>query len=122
VGVRGYGQSRDVIAAVAEDPLALGFAALNRSEPRVRALAISPRPGRTAVAATPATLQAGRYPLDRWLWLYVRQDGQGRLEPLARAYLAFALSVAGQRIVGSGTLGYLPLGSAELRRERAKLG
>ena len=114
-------QSEEVVRAVAEDPLALGFAALNRGEGRARPLALSPRAGVPAVAPTAAAVRAGRYPLDRHLLIYARQGVGGRLEPLAREYLALALSCEGQAIIASGSLGYLPLNARELKAERARL-
>lgn len=120
-GVEWLRQSRDVVALVASDPLALGFAAMNRAQGPVRALGLRRHASAPAVFATETTLRAGSYPLDRHLWLYARQDARGRLDPLAQAYIALALSPRGQAIIGSGSLGYLPLGADELERERARL-
>jgi phosphate transport system substrate-binding protein len=118
----GYGQSRDVIAFVGSEPLSLGFAALNRASDSVRALGLRRNAAAPAVLASAATLRSGAYPLDRHLWLYARQDCDGHLEPLPRAYIDFALCDAGQRIIGAGSLGYIPLESEERRAERARLG
>lgn len=118
--MKGFSQSRDIIAYVGGEPTALGFAALNRGTDSVRALGIRRRPGEPAVFASADTLRAETYPLDRHLWLYLRQDRSGKLNPLARAYAALALSDRGQEIVGSGSLGYLALSDAERRRARAR--
>lgn len=118
---RGFGQSRDVIDFIAREPAALGFAALNRCDDRVRALGIRRKASSPPVYASAKTLRGGLYPLDRHLWLYARRDSRGRLDPLILAYLAFALSREGQAIVGAGSLGYLPLGERERRRELARL-
>jgi phosphate transport system substrate-binding protein len=120
--MHGFVQSRDLVAFVAGEPLALGFAALNREPDGVRVLGLARTRGAPAVQATERSLRAGAYPLDRHLWLYARQDSAGRLEPPARAYLQFALSDRGQAIIGSGSLGYLRLGAEECRREQARLG
>ena len=117
----GFHQSRDMIEFVGREPLALGFAALNRRTDAVRALGLRRSPDSPTIFASVATLRSGLYPLDRYLWLYARQDKRDRLEPLARAYIVFALSPQGQAIIGSGSLGYLPLGEVERERERAKL-
>jgi len=118
---RGFGQSRDVIDFIAREPAALGFAALNRCDDRVRALGIRRNATSPTIYASKETLRAGLYPLDRHLWLYARRNSRGCLDPLARAYLAFVLSSEGQVIVGAGSLGYLALGERERRRELAKL-
>ncbi|MDB5721568.1 MAG: hypothetical protein JWP15_2186 [Alphaproteobacteria bacterium] len=120
--MRSFHQSRDVIALVATEPLSLSFAAANRGSDRVRALGLRSRPRTPAVYVSEASLRSGAYPLDRHLWLYARPDSNGRIDPPARAYIAFALSPRGQAIVGAGSLGYLPLGHREIGRERAKLG
>ena len=120
-GFVGFGQSRDVIAFIGREPAALGFAALNRGNDEVRALAIRRGPTSPAVFPDTDTLRAGSYALDRHLWIYARQSRDRRLEPLARAYLAFVLSREGQAIIGSGSLGYLPLGERERRAELARL-
>lgn len=119
--MKGFLQSRDVIAYVAANPLALGFAALNRAEGPVRALGLRRSEDARAVFASAETLRSGAYPLDRHLWLYARRGAAGRLDPLARAYILFALSERGQAIIGRGTLGYLLLGPEERRRELARL-
>ena len=121
IDYRGFGQSRDVIDFIGRDPAAFGFAALNRCNEGVRALGIKRRASSSPVTASPKTLREGLYPLDRHLWLYARRDSCGRLDVLARSYLAFVLSSQGQAIVGGGSLGYLALGERERRRELAKL-
>lgn len=120
-GYRAFGQSREVIAFIGEEPAAIGFAALNRATDRVRALAISRNARSEPVYPTSESLRAGLYPLDRHLWIYARRDPSGRVAILARTYLEFALSKDGQAIIGSGTLGYLPLGEKERRAELARL-
>ena len=116
-GFQGFAQSRDVAAAVAADPLAIGFTAAMRVMPGVKALALSPAPGVPAVALNEENLRAGAYPLDRFLLICTRQP----LEPIVREYLRFVLSKEGQEVIARGTLGYLPLNPAELAAERSKL-
>lgn len=118
----GFSQSRDVIGLIGREPTAVGFAALNRATDVVHSLALSRTAASAPVVATEATLRAGLYPLDRYLWLYARRQSDGGLSSLARAYLAFVLSVEGQEIVGAGSLGYMALREDERRRELAKLG
>lgn len=116
-GFTGSRQSRDVVRAVAADPQAIGFAAAMRAMPGVKVLALAPGPGLPPVMLTEENLQAGVYPLDRFLLIYARQP----LEPLVREYLRFVLSPEGQGVIARGSLGYLPLNDAELAVERAKL-
>lgn len=114
-------QSRDVAAAVIADPDALGIANLNHARAGIRPLAIFDRSGRI-VAGDAQGIRSGRYPFDRHLLIYVRRDSGGRVEPLAREFLALALSPEGQRIIASGRRGYLPLNPSELAKARKSIG
>ncbi|MHB8813246.1 MAG: PstS family phosphate ABC transporter substrate-binding protein [Steroidobacteraceae bacterium] len=117
----GLAESAEVVREVGDDPIGIGFAAINHAAPAVRMVPLSRREGERSYRATPADLRAGRYPLDRHLLIYVRIPPGGRLDPIARDYLRLALSPQGQRAIASGHLGYLPLSSAEAAAERAKL-
>jgi len=112
-----FGHSTEVVAAVAHDPLAIGFASLNAAAPAVRIVPIVPAMGRQGVAPTRSTLRSGAYPLDRTLLIYARRP----LDPLVRAYLEIVLSCEGQAAVAQDPLGYVPLTNAELRAGRAAL-
>ena len=115
-GVQGFAQSREVAAAVAADPEAVGFASLNAAR-GVKVLALAPAAGARPVAPTGANLRSGRYPLDRELLIYARRP----LDPVARAYLELALSCEGQASVAADPLGYIPLTPAQAAAERRKL-
>jgi phosphate transport system substrate-binding protein len=116
-GFRGFAQSREVVAAVAADPQAIGFAAAMRATPGVKMLGLARTPADAPVGLSEGSLRAGIYPLDRFLLIYVRTP----LEPWVREYLRFVLSAEGQDLIARGTLGYLPLNAVELVQERAKL-
>jgi phosphate transport system substrate-binding protein len=111
-----FGHSTDVVAALAHDPEALAFAAVNTASPEVRVLAVGAE-RRTPVLPTATALRNGRYPLDRRLLIYARRP----LEAWVRDYLSLVLSCEGQSMVGAGGLGYLPLSAREMRGERRKL-
>ena len=117
----GLPESPDVVREVADDPLGIGFAAMNRATHCVRVVPLSRRQGERPSRGTRADLITGRYPLDRYLLIYVRIPPGGSLDPLARDYLRIALSPEGQRVIASGHLGYLPLSDAEAAAQRAKL-
>jgi phosphate transport system substrate-binding protein len=113
----GFPQSGDVVQKVASDQAAIGFAAAMRAVPGVRVVPIAPRSGGAAVALTEANLMAGRYPLDRFLLVYVRAP----LSPVAREFLRLMLSREGQAVIAASPQRYLPLSAREAALERAKL-
>jgi phosphate transport system substrate-binding protein len=116
-GFRGFAQSAEVVKWVSTDPLAIGFAAVNRVTPDVKVLALAQDEHTAPVTLTAENVRAGLYPLDRYLLIYARRP----LEPLVREYLRFVLSREGQEIVAADDLGYLPLNAAEAAAERAGL-
>jgi phosphate transport system substrate-binding protein len=111
------GQSSEVVDLVGEDPLALGYAAAMRATPMVRALALAPTPSSPPVAPTVENVGAGRYPLDRFLLIYVRSP----VSALAREFMELVLSPAGQQVVNASGLGYLPLTIREAASELCRL-
>lgn len=117
----GMRESAEVVRQVGADPLGIGFAAMNRASAAVRVVALARQPGQPFSRGTRAGILAGRYPLDRYLWIYVRIRPGGHLDGLAREYLQLALSPQGQRAIAGGHLGYLPLSERTVAAERAKL-
>jgi len=121
-GFAGFAQSRDAVACVATDPLAIGFASLNRGVAGVRAVPLSARDGEPAYAGAREDLVLGRYPLDRHLLIYLRADpATKRVDPLARELLRLVLSTEGQQAIADGALGYLPLNEQERAEELRRL-
>jgi phosphate transport system substrate-binding protein len=113
----GVPQSAGVVMRVAMDPGAIGFAAATQATPNVRALAISARTGEPAVAPTEVDIGAGRYPLDRHLYIYVSRP----IAPVTREFLRLMLSREGQESVAASPQGYLPLSAREAAFELAKI-
>lgn len=120
-GFTAFPQSRDAVACVAADPLAIGFAAMNRGGSKVRTLPLSERDGEVPSDGSREDIIGNRYPLDRHLLIYLRTDGQGRIDPVAREYVRLILSDEGQRKIANEGLGYLPLNARERTEELQRL-
>ena len=61
----------------------------------------------------------GKYPLARFLYVYVNRAPGKPLDPLVREFLKLVLSREGQEVVVKD--GYLPLTAAIVSEERKKL-
>ncbi|MGM3411581.1 PstS family phosphate ABC transporter substrate-binding protein [Ralstonia holmesii] len=120
-GFVAFPQSRDVVACVAADPLAIGFAAINRGVSGVRVVPLSEREGDAPSSGTREDVIANRYPLDRHLLIYLRTDAQQKVDPVAREYLRLMLSYEGQQEIANEGLGYLPLNARECAEELQRL-
>jgi phosphate transport system substrate-binding protein len=114
-------QSAAVVAAVGQHPFSIGFASANRVTPRVKLLSIAPAANAAPVECTAANVQAGRYPYDRFLFIYLRRNHAGAIEPAAAAYVRLMLSPSGQNAIAAAQPGYLPLDPAEITQQLARL-
>jgi phosphate transport system substrate-binding protein len=111
----------DIIQRVSEDPAAIGITALNRPLGNVKVMPLKNTDTGPAVQGTAAEIAAGRYPLDRFVYIYLRNGKGMPLDDFGRDYMRMVLSEAGQRAIASESAGYIPLSTGELAEERAKL-
>jgi phosphate transport system substrate-binding protein len=111
----------DVVERVAEDPQAIGLVALNKVTAKVRVVPLVSTDGKTLTTGSEADIVGGRYPYDRFLYVYARRPLGEAFDPLVREYLRLMLSKEGQQAIASDAKGYLPLSATELADERAKL-
>jgi len=113
----GFPQSLDVVRKVSDDRASIGFAAAIRATSGVRIVPIAVHAGDPAVELTEENIQAGRYPLDRFLLVYARRP----LNSVAREFLRLILSREGQEAVAATPQRYLPLSGRDAAHERSKL-
>ena len=109
--------SSGVLAAVAKERGSVGYSGIGYLTPAVRAVPIADG-DQPAVAPTNDQILAGKYPLSRFLYLYINQKPGAKADPLVTEFIRFALSKAGQQIVTKD--GYFPL-DAELVQAQLKL-
>lgn len=96
------GTEAAVPAAVAADPLAIGFTGLGHLVPGEHTLAI--RSPRGVIAPDPASIASAAYPLTRTVNLYT---APGRPSPALRQWIAWLRSPQGQAVVARSQ--FLPL-------------
>jgi len=116
-----FGQSRNVIRAMVHDPDAIGFADLNQGAAKLKVVALAACPACRFSRGSVQDIVSGRYLLDRTLAIFVRRLPGKPLDPFVRDYLRLVLSRQGQAAIAASLPHYLPLNSAELHAERAKL-
>jgi phosphate transport system substrate-binding protein len=114
--------SASVVQGVSEDKFSIGYSGIGYTTSNVKALKLAKKAGEPAYAESYENVLSGKYPLARYLYVYVSIDpfkgGEGKISPLTREFLKFALSKEGQEVVVKD--GYFPLpskiASEELRR------
>lgn len=108
-----------VVAAVASNPEAIGYAGAGYANGLVRTLAVAHDGADEAALPDEHAVASGRYPLSRALHVYVNRAAGEPLAALPAAFLQHALSNAGQaRVRGAG---FVPLTEAERLAQRALL-
>lgn len=108
-----------VVATVASNREAIGYAGLGYVTGLVKPLALARGDGDEAVAPDRAAVTQGRYPLSRALYLYVNRPPGSALAELPAAFLAYALSDEGQALAQRE--GFTPLQADERAAQRSLL-
>lgn len=111
--------SASVVQGVTEDRFAIGYSGIGYRTSGVKALKLAKKAGDPFYSTDPADVLAGRYPLSRFLYVYVNKAPNKPLDPMVREFLKFALSREGQEIVVKD--GYLPVSAAIVAEELGKL-
>jgi phosphate transport system substrate-binding protein len=111
--------SASVVQGVTEDRFAIGYSGIGYRTSGVKALKLAKKAGDTFYSTDPADVLSGRYPLSRFLYVYVNKAPNKPLDPMVREFLKFALSREGQEIVVKD--GYLPVSAAIVAEELGKL-
>ena len=111
--------SASVVQSVTSSINGIGYSGIGYITSGVRAVPLAKKPGKPFIAATKANALSGRYPLSRYLYIYVNKRPGQPLSPIVREFLKMVLSRQGQRVVAKD--GYIPLSAAVIRKELAKL-
>ncbi|MBA8888047.1 phosphate transport system substrate-binding protein [Dokdonella fugitiva] len=106
-----------VVATVAGNREAIGYAGFGFVNGLVRPLAIARSPSDPAIAPDERSIASGRYPLSRAIYVYLNRRPQQALADLPRAFLEYILSDDAQQLVRHE--GFIPLDVDEAREQRA---
>ncbi len=102
--------SASVVQSVTKSLNGIGYSGIGYKTSGVKALSIA-KTGDNYIPATPKAVISGKYPLGRFLWVYVNKAPNQPLLPLEREFLKMVLSKEGQKIVIKD--GYIPLPATE---------
>ena len=97
--------SASVVQSVTQSLNGIGYSGIGYKTTGVRALPISK--GGDYIEATPETAISGKYPLARFLYVYINKHPNKPLLPLEGEFIKLVLSQQGQKVVVKD--GYIPL-------------
>ncbi|MFM4804928.1 PstS family phosphate ABC transporter substrate-binding protein [Aeromonas bivalvium] len=118
-GVNEQPGSASVVQSVSASLNGIGYSGIGYVTSGVRAVPLS-KDGTTFVAATADNAITGKYPLSRFLYLYVNKHPNKPLSPMEQEFVKLILSKAGQTIVAKD--GYVPVPAKVVQADLKKLG
>ncbi|WP_339489024.1 PstS family phosphate ABC transporter substrate-binding protein [Pseudomonas sp. EL_65y_Pfl2_R95] len=111
--------SASVVQSISSTVNAIGYSGIGYKTSSVRAVALVDKQG-NAEEATEANALSGKYPLSRFLYVYVNKAPNKPLSPLDAQFLKMVLSKQGQEVVVKD--GYIPLPAKVSEKAMKELG
>ena len=111
--------SASVVQGVTKSLNGLGYSGIGYKTSGVKAVPLTKKEGGEYIEATPINASAGKYPLGRFLYVYVNKQPNKGLPPLETEFMKMVLSKIGQNVVVKD--GYIPLPAKVAEGELAKL-
>ena len=88
--------SEGVVAAVAADKYAIGYSGIGYLTDGVRAVSLAATGASKCADASFDSALSGKYPLERFLYVYLNKDPKKPLEPAVQEFIKYILSRDGQ--------------------------
>ncbi len=111
--------SASVVQSVTASLNAVGYSGIGYRTAGVKLLPLAKKAGKPFIPATLETASSGKYPLSRYLYVYVNKHPNKALPPMEYEFLKLVLSKVGQGVVVKD--GYVPVSAAIAEKELAKL-
>ncbi len=111
--------SASVVQGITKSINGIGYSGEGYRTSGVRLLPLAKKEGADFVAVSPATALSGKYPLSRYLFIYVNKHPNQSLPPLEAEFLKMVLSKTGQTVVIKD--GYIPLPAKVVTKVLPKL-
>ncbi len=111
--------SASVVQSVSSSINGIGYSGVGYKTSGVRAVSLARKEGQSFVAASTENALTGKYPLSRFLYIYVNKHPNKPLAPLEREFIKMVMSKVGQEVVVKD--GYIPLPANLVAKELAKL-
>jgi len=99
--------SASVVQSVSTSVNGIGYSGIGYKTSGVRAVPLTKKVGGAFIEATPDNAVSGKYPLSRFLYVYVNKHPNKELAPLEKEFIKLVLSKQGQEVVIKD--GYIPL-------------
>jgi phosphate transport system substrate-binding protein len=112
--------SEAVVAGVAGDKFAIGYSGIGYRTDGVRTVPLALDAGRPCYDTSAEATYSGKYPIARYLYIYINKNPHQPLDPLQAEFIKYILSKDGQTQTEKG--GFYPITSEIRMDELKKLG
>ena len=112
--------SEAVVQSVAGDKFAIGYSGIGYKTDGVRTVPLASYYGATCYDASAEATLSGKYPIARYLYVYVNKKPNQPLDPLRAEFIKYILSKDGQTQTEKG--GFFPITNEIRESELTKLG
>lgn len=110
--------SASVVQSVSTSINGIGYSGIGYKTSGVRAVPLSKK-GDHFIEATPDNAVSGKYPLARFLYVYINKQPNRPLSPLVKEFMKMVLSKTGQQVVVKD--GYIPLPAKVVKKYLDKI-
>jgi len=111
--------SASVVQGVTEDRYGMGYSGIGYKTSGVKVVALASKDGDPFSSGGYEDVKSGKYPLNRFLYIYINKAPGKPLDPLVKEFSKFIFSKEGQEVVIKD--GYLPLPAEIAKQELSKL-
>jgi len=111
--------SASVVQSVSSSINGIGYSGVGYKTSGVRAVPLSKKAGDAFIPADTENALNGKYPLARFLYIYVNKRPNQALAPLEREFIKMVMSKTGQEVVVKD--GYIPLPAKVVEEQMTKL-
>ena len=112
--------SASVVQSVSSSLTAIGYSGIGYKTSSVRAVPLAKKAGETAYEADEDNAVAGKFPLARFLYVYVNKAPNKPLNPLEAEFVRLVMSKEGQEVVVKD--GYIPMPARVVEKALKDLG
>jgi phosphate transport system substrate-binding protein len=111
--------SASVVQGVTEDRFGIGYSGIGYRTSGVKVVPLVEKDGTTTSEGSYEDVKAGKYPLNRFLYIYINRGPGKPLDPVVKEFCKLMFSKEGQEVVIKD--GYLPLPAEIAKQELAKI-
>ena len=112
--------SASVVQSVSASLNGIGYSGIGYKTSGVRAVPLTKEAGKPFIEASTENAASGKYPLSRFLYIYVNKAPNKPLAPIEKEFVKMVLSKSGQQVVIKD--GYIPLSNKLVQKQLEKVG